>query len=66
MWARLALKKVGNKVTGYYSLNSSPAQWIPVGSWIPTKTGTGFGVGTWTAGAEFDYLVVRPLQTVTS
>ncbi len=65
-WVRMALKKEGTKVTGYYSLNPSPAQWIPVGTWTPTKTGVEFGVGTWTAGAEFDYLVVRPLQTVTS
>ena len=65
-WVRLALKKTGTKVTGYYSLNPSPAQWIPIGTWAPTKTGTGFGVGTWTAAAEFDYLVVRPLSSYTS
>ncbi len=66
VWTRLAVRKIGTNLTVYYSLNAAPAQWIPIGSWAPSKTGTGFGVGTWTAGAEFDYLAVRPLKTVTS
>lgn len=66
VWVRVALKKQGNLVTGYYSFNDAPAAWIPIGTWEATKSGSGFGVGTWDAGAEFDYLVVRPLRTVTS
>ncbi|MBH2007526.1 DUF2961 domain-containing protein [Candidatus Saccharibacteria bacterium] len=66
IWVRVALKKQGNRVTGYYSFNDAPAAWIPIGTWEATKSGSGFGVGTWDAGAEFDYLVVRPLRTVTS
>lgn len=66
MWVRVALKKSGNFVTGYYSFSETSPTWIPVGRWEATKTGAGFGIGTWTAGAEFDYLVVRPLRTVTS
>lgn len=66
MWVRMALKKQGNVVTGYYSFNDAPAAWIPIGSWEATKTGSAFGVGTWDAGAEFDYLTVRPLVTTTS
>ncbi|USN96726.1 MAG: DUF2961 domain-containing protein [Candidatus Nomurabacteria bacterium] len=66
MWARLALKKQGSKITGYYSLNDTPSPWIPLGTWDASKVGTGFGIATWTAGAEFDYLVVRPLEDVTS
>ncbi len=65
-WVRLALKKVGTRVTAYYSMNPAPATWIPIGSWIASKSGTAYGVGTWTAAAEFDYLVVRPLKSVTS
>lgn len=66
IWVRFAFKKVGTKVTAYYSLNQSPVAWIPLGTWTPTKTGTALGVGTWTAGAEFDYLTVHPLKTVIS
>lgn len=66
MWVRLAMKKQGTNVTGYYSLNDSPSPWIPIGTWEASKSGTGFGIATWTAGAEFDYLVVRPLEDVTS
>lgn len=66
IWVRLALKKQGTKVTGYYSLNDAPSAWIPLGTWEASKSGTGFGISTWTAGAEFDYLVVRPLENVTS
>ena len=66
MWVRLAMKKQGTKVTGYYSLNDAPSPWIPLGTWEASKSGTGFGIATWTAGAEFDYLVVRPLENVTS
>lgn len=65
-WVRLALKKVGTRVTAYYSMNPAPAAWIPIGSWIASKSDAAYGVGTWTAAAEFDYLVVRPLRTVTS
>ena len=65
-WVRLAFKKVGSRVTAYYSMNTTPAAWIPIGSWIASKTDPAFGVGTWTAAAEFDYLVARPLKTVTS
>ena len=64
-WVRLAMKKQGAKVTAYYSLNNAPSAWIPVGAWTATKTDSAVGVGTWTAGAEFDYLVVRPVSTVT-
>lgn len=66
MWVRMAVKKDGTDATVYYSFNDSPSAWIPVGKWKPSKTETGFGVGSWTAGAEFDYLVVRPLESVTS
>lgn len=64
-WVRVALKKQGNNVTGYYSFNDAPAAWIPIGTWRVSKSGAGLGVGTWDAGAEFDYLVVRPLKSVT-
>lgn len=66
VWVRLALKKAGSAVTAYYAFNDEPSPWIPLGTWTPTKTDVGFGLGTWTAGAEFDYLIVRPLKTVTS
>ena len=66
MWVRFALKRQGNKVTGYYSFNDSPAAWIPVGCWEASKNGSSFGISTWTAGAEFDYLIARPLQSHTS
>lgn len=66
VWIRLALRKRGNFVTGYYSFSTASTTWIPVGRWEASKTGTGFGIGTWTAGAEYDYLAVRPLRSVTS
>lgn len=66
MWVRLAFKKVGSLVTAYYSFNDAPSPWIPIGTWQATKSGGGVGIGSWTAGAEFDYLTVRPLKTVTS
>lgn len=65
-WVRLAFKKVGTRVTAYYSMNPAPAPWIPIGSWIASKTDSAYGVGSWTAGAEFDHLTVRPLKSVTS
>lgn len=65
-WVRVALKKQGNMVTGYYSFNNAPAAWIPIGSWQASKSGAGLGVGTWDAGAEFSYLTVRPLKSVNS
>jgi hypothetical protein len=66
VWVRLALKKQGAEVSAYYSLNASPAPWIPIGAWTATKSDVGFGIGTWTAGAEFDYLKVLPLKSVVS
>lgn len=65
-WVRMAFKKVGTRVTAYYSMNPAPAAWIPIGSWIASKTDPALGVGSWTAAAEFDYLTVRPIKTVTS
>jgi hypothetical protein len=64
-WVYLALKKEGTKVTVYYRINADPAPWIPIGKWTTSKTGAGFAIATWKAGAEFDYLVARPLKTVT-
>lgn len=64
-WVRVAFKKQGGSVTAYYSLNAAPAAWIPIGKWNASKSDSAFGIGSWTAGAEFDYLVVRPLETVT-
>lgn len=66
MWVRLAFKKVGSEVTAYYSFNDAPSPWISIGTWQATKAGQGIGIGSWTAGAEFDYLTVRPLKTVSS
>lgn len=65
VWVKLALKVVGTTVTAYWCPDSSTT-WQPIGSWTSGKTGDAFGVGTWTAGAEFDYLVVRPLLLTTS
>ena len=65
-WIRLAMKKEGTKVTAYYAFNDAPSPWIPIGVWTASKSGSGFGIATYTAGAEFDYLTVRPLKSVTS
>ena len=65
VWVKLAFKVVGTTVTAYWQADGG-SQWQPMGSWTTGKTGQAFGIGTWTAGAEFDYLTVRPLQTVTS
>lgn len=65
-WVRMAFKKVGTRITAYYSMNPAPSAWIPIGSWVASKTDLAIGVGSWTAGAEFDYLTVRPIKTVTS
>lgn len=64
-WVRIALKVTGTTLTAYWAPDGISV-WQPLGSWVTGKTGIGFGVGTWTAGAEFDYLVVRPITTVTS
>lgn len=65
IWVKLALKVVGSTVTAYWAPSSSPV-WQPLGTWTTGKNGSAFGIGTWTAGAEFDYLVARPLNTYTS
>lgn len=65
VWVKLALKVVGTTVTAYWSPDGSVV-WQPVGTWTTGKNGSAFGIGTWTAGAEFDYLVARPLQTYTN
>ncbi len=65
IWVKLAFKVVGTTVTAYWCPDVNTT-WQPLGSWTTGKTGQAFGIGTWTAGAEFDYLVVRPLATVTA
>ncbi len=65
VWVKLALKVVGSTVTAYWSPDDSSV-WQPLGSWTTGKTGSAFGIGTWTAGAEFDYLVVRPITHYTA
>lgn len=65
-WVRLAAKVEGTAVTAYYSLNDAPSAWVAFAKWTTTKNGPSVGIGTWTAGAEFDYLTIRPLKTVNS
>lgn len=65
VWVKLAFKVVGTSVTAYWQPDGGTV-WQTLGSWTTGKTGTAFGIGTWTAGAEFDYLVVRPLSTTNS
>lgn len=65
-WVRLAAKVEGTMVTAYYSLNDAPSAWVAFARWTTAKNGPSVGIGTWAAGAEFDYLTVRPLKTVTS
>lgn len=64
-WIKLACKVVGTTVVAFWQPEGS-AVWQSIGSWTTGKAGTAVGIGTWTAGAEFDYLTVRPLRTVTS
>lgn len=66
VWIRLAAKVEGTSVTTYYSLNDAPSQWVAFAKWTTAKNGPSIGIGTWTAGAEFDYLVARPLKNVTN
>lgn len=65
VWVKLALKIIGTSVTAYWQPEGGTT-WQPLGTWTTGKTGQAFGIGTWTAGAEFDYLTVRPLQSITS
>lgn len=64
-WVKLAVKVVSQTMTAYWMPEGCDS-WQTLGSWTTGKTGEAFGIGTWTAGAEFDYLVVRSLTTVAS
>lgn len=65
VWVKLALKVMGSSVTAYWAPASTDI-WQPLGTWTTAKSGSAVAISTWTAGAEFDYLVVRPIGLYTS